>query len=225
MPKTFPVDRAAAPKWITLATLDVSTMKEAKKIAKEHKDEQNPIAEWKCNVSGPGDGKRHAVFVCNAHEDCTCFVRVVIKGGEYLLQKKGEHTEEQKLRRRKNSTLSYVEEEVLADHMDAGTRPAKIHTQMTKKRARALMAQGLDPLSEEHKRPEGGLKGECPCIIHTPQVQDDTCITLVLCMYYLCIIYVLSTCLTRKMIHVSRSYYACIMHILCVYYLPVSHAR
>ena len=102
--------------------------------------------------------------------------------GEYFIQKKGIHTEEPKLKKRKNSILSYADEEALRDHMDAGTRPAKMHTQMTKKKARALIAQGLDPLSEEHKRPEGGLKGEW---------RYDTCITCVLRVYYVCIMSVL----------------------------------
>ena len=113
---------------------------------------------------------------------CTCFVRVARVEGEYFIQKKGIHTEEPKLKKRKNSTLSYADEEALRDHMDAGTRPAKIHTQLTKKKARELIAQGLDPLSEFHKRPEGGLKGEW---------RYETCITCVLCVYYVCIMYVL----------------------------------
>ena len=182
LPTMSTLKDGAAAVWITLLAADVPTMKEAQQMAKKHRDEENPSAEWKWREKGPGDGKRFAVFQCNAHKKCTCFVRVARVEGQYLIQKKGKHTEEPKLKKRKNSTLSYADEEALRDHMDAGTRPAKIHTQLTKKKARELIAQGLDPLSEFHKRPEGGLKGEW---------RYETCITCVLCVYYECIMYVL----------------------------------
>ena len=182
LPTMSTLKDGAAAVWITLLAADVPTMKEAQQMAKNHRDEENPSAKWKWREKGPGDGKRFAVFQCNAHKDCTCFVRVARVAGEYFIQKKGKHKEEPKLKKRKNSTLTYADEEALRDHMDAGTRPAKIHTQLTKKKARELIAQGLDPLSEFHKRPEGGLKGEW---------RYDTCITYVLCVYYVCIMSVL----------------------------------
>ena len=92
----------AAAVWITLLAADVPTMKEAQKMAKSHRDEENPSAEWKWREKGPGDGKRFAVFQCNAHKDCTCFVRVARVEGQYFIQKKGKHKEEPKLKKRKN---------------------------------------------------------------------------------------------------------------------------
>lgn len=111
---------------------------------------------WKWAKS-PGDGVTRAVFQCNAHMECTRLLKCQQVDGGFTLFVQGEHTDSPNLKKRKNSTLSYDDEEQLRACIDSGSRPGGVYVSMLKKKAEELRAEGKDP--NEHKRPEGGLEG------------------------------------------------------------------
>ena len=111
---------------------------------------------WKWAKS-PGDGVTRAVFQCNAHMECTRLLKCQQVDGGFTLFVQGEHTDSPNLKKRKNSTLSYDDEEQLRACINSGSRPGGVYVSMLKKKAEELRAEGKDP--NEHKRPEGGLEG------------------------------------------------------------------
>ena len=62
--------------------------------------------------------------------------------------------------KRKNSSLTFTDEATLVASMELGGRPASVRVALTKVESKRLLEAGEDEL--QHKRPEGGLKGECP---------------------------------------------------------------
>ena len=149
---------ATLPIWTALAVSAVSTIAEAKKVAKKLKNSGNPEGRWKW-AKNPGDGVNYAVFQCNAHKDCDHQIMVRKQHDGFGFKEKGEHAKEAKLKRRVNSTLGFDDEEMLKKEVDAGAKPAGIFSSMTKAKMRALVDEGEDPLSSEHKNETGGLKG------------------------------------------------------------------
>ena len=86
--------------------------------------------------------------------------------------------------KRKNSLLTWEEDEELAKAVDVGVKPAQLRISLTKKAASELIGKGVDPLS--NKEEQGGLTG-------TLRIEDMSirCIGYVLptifCMYLACI--------------------------------------
>ena len=149
---------SAAAVWITFAAAAVGNIADGKKALKAHTDEQNPTAQWKW-AKNPGNGVTRACFQCNAHENCTKEIRVVEIDGDFCFQEKGKHTLVDKLKKRKNSTLTNKEDDMLKLMLDAGSKPGGVLVAMTKKKLKELKDDGENPLDEEHKREEGGLAG------------------------------------------------------------------
>jgi hypothetical protein len=138
--------------WLTEDAGPFGTMVEGKAAAKSREERR-----WKW-ASSPGDGKKFAVFVCNAHKDCGRLVRVMLTDGNFWVQSKGDHAEERSDKKRSNSTLTFAEDVALRTAVDSGSRPAGHRVAMTKIKSTELKALGEDPLN--HKLPDGGLKGE-----------------------------------------------------------------
>ena len=114
------------------------------------------LGKWKW-AKNPGNGVRRVVFQCNAHKDCGMLKRAVDLDGQFFIQVKGNHSDEPKLSKRANSTLTYEQEEALTAAVNAGGRPAAMRVAMTKTKIEELKCNGLDPL--DHKKPNGGLEG------------------------------------------------------------------
>ena len=147
-----------------LGVAAVATMQEGKVLAKKYQDDDNPTGQWRTHARCPGDGKIRVQFQCNAHEDCTKLLRVQKVGNEFILQEKFTHCGAPKLKKRKNSTLTFVEEAALKVHTDSGGAPAKLLVGLTKGESERLKQAGENPLAPEHKRAEGGLNGAQPSI-------------------------------------------------------------
>jgi hypothetical protein len=117
---------------------------------------------WKWS-GAPGDGKKFAVFACNNHISCAAsngrLMRCVLSGGVFVLQMKGEHGLELTERKRKNSPLNWEQESQARLMLKGGMKAGPMHTAWTDSLAGQLEKKGEDPLSSEHKRPQGGLKG------------------------------------------------------------------
>ena len=127
-------------------------MKEAVKIAKREGD-----GRWKWAAS-PGNGQSYSILQCNAHVDCPVLLMVKKRlNGFFLLTKHQEHTVEMKLYKRKNSILTYDEEDALKQGLDGGTKPGGVHLARTLKVTRELEEKGENPLL--HKKESGGLEG------------------------------------------------------------------
>ena len=73
-----------------------TTLADAVKKLKSSGDQK-----WKWAKS-PGNGKTHSVFQCNAHEDCDHHRMATKSGDVYVLKECGEHSEELKVKKRKN---------------------------------------------------------------------------------------------------------------------------
>ena len=149
---------AAIGVWITFAAAAVGNITDGKKALKAHTDEQNPLAQWKWSKS-PGDGVTRACFQCNAHENCTKEIRVVEINGDFCFQEKGKHTLVDNLKKRKNSTLTIKEDDMLKLMLDTGAKPGSVLVAMTKKKYKELKDAGENPLDEANKREGGGLAG------------------------------------------------------------------
>ena len=115
---------------------------------------------WKVNRSGPGDGKTFYVMRCALHVDCKFLVRSAFMGstGTYVFQTNGKHSEEEAERTRANGILSPAQVLDLRVAMRAGTPPAHLRAAMILQEEEDLQAKGEDP--NNHKRKEGGLKGD-----------------------------------------------------------------
>ena len=140
-------------------------LKEAVKIAKLEGD-----GRWKWAAS-PGNGRNYSVLQCNAHVDCPVLLMVKKRlNGFFLLTKHQEHTVEMKQYKRKNSCITYDEEDALKLGLDGGTKPGGVHLARTLKEMRELEEKGENPLL---RKKEG--EGWKVCI--------DTCICYVLVIY------------------------------------------
>ena len=115
---------------------------------------------WKAYRPAPGNGTTRAVYQCNAHVDCGKLLMAYKKGDTFCIMEKGEHTEEEQLKKRKNSPLSYTQEAAVKFSLDGGGRPAGMRVAMTKSKVEELQKEGMDPMA--HKRKEGGMQGELP---------------------------------------------------------------
>ena len=101
------------------------------------------------------------VFQCNALWGARASCEVIFKCAQvddgFALFGKGEHNSSPNLKKRKDSTLSYDNEEKLRSCLDSGSCPGGVYVTMSKKKTEELRAEGKDP--NEHQRPEGGLEG------------------------------------------------------------------
>ena len=120
---------------------------------------------WKFAKS-PGNGVTNRYFVCNAHKDCGRLLKVGKKDGMFCIFLDGEHTVEPSFGKRKNSTLSWADDDRLKRAVDQGAKPGGVHVSLSKAKALELEQDGLDPL--EHKKDKGGLEGEHT---HQPNTQ------------------------------------------------------
>lgn len=130
-----------------------NTMTEAQKAGKELEG-----GRWIWWRQAPGDGKRCARYVCNAHQDCKKMMQVKLYGGcGFQVELMGKHSEEVNLYPRKNSALTFDARARLKEGTDSGSKPAGVLSSMTKAERDKLKARGEDPL--DHKRAGGGLEG------------------------------------------------------------------
>ena len=110
---------------------------------------------------------------CNAHVDCPVFLRIqVVQGVHYVQQIGGaEHAQDSKVKRRKNSILSFEEEGRVSEALKSGTRPRQVVEKWTTETLEAAQEEG----GEVTKKPGGGLAGEhlrwCGCVCCTDVVQ------------------------------------------------------
>ena len=144
-----------------------STMEDALKAARAREE-----GKWKWNKPS-GNCKTNAQLRCNAHLNCDRVVRIIqIKGqedGKFHLHEKGKHGEEAATRKRKDSPLTYAEEEAVALCADMGGRPGKAHVAFTLKEIKKLTDSGMS--LEEAKLDKGGLRGVA-CPSHAPHTCD-----------------------------------------------------
>ena len=112
---------------------------------------------WKMARS-PGNGVTNHYFVCNAHVSCGRMLKVSRVDGAFAIFLKGEHTTEQTFGKRKNSTLSWEDDDRLKRAVDQGAKPGGVFVSLSKAKVEELHKDGLDPL--EHKKDDGGLVGE-----------------------------------------------------------------
>lgn len=172
-----------------------STMKEALKAARARGE-----GKWKWNKPS-GNCTTNAQLRCNAHVDCPHVVRIFSlreEKEEFYLSMKHFHGEISNMKKRKNSPLTYEEEESVAMAADMGGRAGKVHVAMTLKEVQHLKEKGMDPL--EAKEADGGLKG----VSHAPPMHRTRAIHMYLDV-------------SRHRIHYSgvfRMYPACI--VVCI---------
>ena len=151
--------------WQVYKSVPAGDLKEAVKIAKLEGD-----GRWKWAAS-PGNGRNYSVLQCNAHVDCPVLLMVKKRlNGFFLLTKHQEHTAEKEQYKRKNSCITYDEEDALKLGLDGGTKPGGVHLARTLKEMRELEEKGENPLL---RKKEG--EGWKVCI--------DTCICYVLVIY------------------------------------------
>ena len=135
-------------------------MEDALKAARAREE-----GKWKWNKPS-GNCKTNAQLRCNAHLNCDRVVRIIqIKGqedGKFHLHEKGKHGEEAATKKRKDSALTYAEEEAVALCADMGGRPGKAHVAFTLKEIKKLTDSGMS--LEEAKLDKGGLRG----VSHAP---------------------------------------------------------
>ena len=171
-------------------------MEDALKAARAREE-----GKWKWNKPS-GNCKTNAQLRCNAHVNCDRVVRIIqIKGqedGKFHLHEKGKHGEEAATKKRKDSALTYAEEEAVALCADMGGRPGKVHVAFTLKEIKKLTDSGMS--LEEAKLDKGGLKG----VSHAPPMHRTRAIHMYLDV-------------SRHRIHdsgVFRMYPACI--VVCI---------
>ena len=80
---------------------------------------------WKWAKS-PGNGQSYSVFQCNAHVDCGHLRMAARLDGSYVIKECGTHGAEENLKKRKNSPLTFSEEEAVRSSITSGTRPASL---------------------------------------------------------------------------------------------------
>ena len=140
------------PTWQLVEHEPLETMEEARAAA-----DKLPPGRWKWAKS-PGNGFSTAYRQCNHHVDCPCVVRIVQKKGSgFHLFIKGEHSSEVFTKKRKNSSLTLEESELVRTSVDMGNSPAEQLVALTKKELRRLKEEGEDV--EEARLEEGGLAG------------------------------------------------------------------
>ena len=150
---------AEAAGWMLVEHEPLQSMSEARKAA----DELAP-GRWKW-AKPSGDCKNQAYRQCNAHVDCPLIVGIKKQGSHFWLYTKGKHGTEVNLKKRKNSSLTFEEEEFVRASLDMGNAPAEQLVALTKKKIRSLKDDGEDV--EAVKNAEGGLQGEkCECEGH-----------------------------------------------------------
>lgn len=111
---------------------------------------------WK-RAKSSGDGVHSYRLQCNAHVDCGREVRAVNMDGKFYSQYIGEHAPVPNQYKRKNSSLTFEEDNALRLAIDVGGRPAAVLVSMTKEKLQEFKADGKDP--EDFKRDNGGLEG------------------------------------------------------------------
>ena len=83
---------------------------------------------WKADRSAPGDGVKRAGFVCNKHEACEVKLLIRQSGGAYSFLVKGSHTDVLSPGARKNSGLSWAEQEFARSSAKTGAKPRGFKT-------------------------------------------------------------------------------------------------
>ena len=138
--------------WLPVSAAPLPTMTAAKAAARELEDKK-----WRW-ADSPGNGKTYVYFACNAHVACDRQLRVAQgSDGLFHISAKGLHAAEKKTKKRKNSILTYEDDETLRSAVDKGSRPGAVHTSMTKEKVSELKSKGEDPLM--HKEATGGIAG------------------------------------------------------------------
>ena len=141
----------ASDEWVVSSHPPQDTIKEAIKAAKKLEG-----GKWKWSKPS-GNCKTNAYHDCNAHVECGRRMKVLKFGEKFYIFFKGKHSEEPTLKKRKNSLLTWDEDEQLVKAVDVGVKPAQLRVSLTKKAASELTDKGVDPLS--NKDEQGGLTG------------------------------------------------------------------
>ena len=139
--------------WVPVPLARVcATMREGREILKKLEG-----GKWKWAATS-GDCISTSIFQCNGHVECGRLLKVQKVDDSFYIMGSGEHAAVPKEKKRKNSTLTWEEDEKLRFAVDLGGRPAAVQVAMTKKKIEELRKEGKNP--EDHKRAEGGLQGE-----------------------------------------------------------------
>ena len=162
-----------------------ATMKEGQNAAKVY---NGGHYKW---ASKPGNGIRNANFQCNDHKGCGHHIRVVAVNSSFEIQQKGEHSTEVNNKARKNSTLTFAEDNKLREAVDQGARPGGVLVSMTKTKMLELRSEGKDPV--QFKRPEGGLEGTKKR--HMSSQYNSAHVLLVYCPCISCVSFVYCSCI------------------------------
>ena len=135
--------------WNSTDLEEAESLKGAKQVLKK------AGGQWKQGAKH-GNGVTTAVLQCNSHVSCGryCMIRRAANA-MFQIWMRGDHAEEDKLKKRKNSILNFEEEYALRTGCDSGNTPGTVLATMTKEKEKKLRDEGKDPL--EHKRKEGGL--------------------------------------------------------------------
>ena len=142
---------SASDEWMVSSLPPHDTIKEAIKAAKKLEG-----GKWKWSRPS-GNCKTNAYHDCNAHVECGRRMKVLKFGEKFYIFFKGKHSEEPTLKKRKNSLLTWDEDDQLVKAVDVGVKPAQVRVRMTKEAASELIDKGVDPLS--NKDEQGGLTG------------------------------------------------------------------
>jgi hypothetical protein len=112
--------------WDRTGWVDLSLHETYKQALQAVKADIHGPVKWAKNTGKTGDRR----LVCNAHSSCKWPLRIVQQGseGKWKVQshKDGQHTSESKLKRRKNSVLTYEQEAVAVDMLQKGIAPYQL---------------------------------------------------------------------------------------------------
>lgn len=166
---------------------------------------------WKMARS-PGNGVTNRYFVCNAHKSCGRMLKVQKQDDNmFCILLKGVHTTDPTFGKRKNSTLSWADEDRLKRAVDQGAKPGGVFVSLTKAKMEELQKDGMDPL--EHKMEDGGLEGE-----HTKQPTHRILLEIRITYH---VSDRIAVCITSWQVCISADYrirvFACIVMILRSY--------
>lgn len=134
-------------------------------------DDQHRLLRFAWNEGGPGNGKTRACFKCISHIDCPVVVRAVRRDGVFSVQTEAEveHTKEERLHQRSNSSLDVNATQLMKSLVNAGCKPGSIHSTLTSQELERIKSIG----EVVQKRADGGVQGE-HCKQHTKHTTQST---------------------------------------------------
>ena len=135
-----------------------TSLKEGTDMLKQYDD--GAEGRWKAYAPNTG-GATARNYQCNNHVDCGRLMRVAGDGaGGFQLYQAGSHASEKKECRRKNSSCTFAQEELVKQAIGLGSRPGIMVTNMTETKVDELVKEGCNTVDiHDTKRVEGGLDG------------------------------------------------------------------